>query len=183
MSVCHWKEMGFLDWTFPEPRWGVRSERYMSRDLQRRIFKLFQLGHFDKGFNNFSENIQIYVCFKLFALTQVSIVIVASNSPSFLGQGISPQNQFSRSIKNSSSFVFTAMFSWDLLIYRSLSTSDDVLEEFREIGRTSAGDEEVERGIFDRSKTPQGNLDRQRFIRVIRRTGLQLDDPRLDQIR
>jgi glutaminase len=75
------------------------------------------------------------------------------------------------------------MFSWDLYISRSLSTSDDVLEEFRDIGRTSAGDEEVERSIFDRCKTPQGNLDRQRFIRVIRRTGLQLDDPRLDRIR
>ncbi|CAG5112825.1 Oidioi.mRNA.OKI2018_I69.chr2.g6998.t1.cds [Oikopleura dioica] len=65
----------------------------------------------------------------------------------------------------------------------SISTGEDVLEEFREIGRASTGDEELEMAIFDRSKTPQGNLDRQRFIRVIRRTGLQLDDPRLDQIR
>ena len=75
------------------------------------------------------------------------------------------------------------MFTTHLIKTCSISTGEDVLEEFREIGRASTGDEELEMAIFDRSKTPQGNLDRQRFIRVIRRTGLQLDDPRLDQIR
>ncbi|CAG5112055.1 Oidioi.mRNA.OKI2018_I69.chr2.g6311.t1.cds [Oikopleura dioica] len=66
---------------------------------------------------------------------------------------------------------------------QTITSTEDVLEEFREMGRTSSGDEEIERMIFDRSKTPQGNLDRQRFIRVIRRTGLQLDDPRLYDVR
>ena len=65
-----------------------------------------------------------------------------------------------------------------------IESSEDVLEEFREMGRVSAGDEDIEREIFDKSKTPGGNfLDRQRFIRVIRRTGLQLDDPRLYDVR
>ncbi|CBY07702.1 unnamed protein product [Oikopleura dioica] len=67
---------------------------------------------------------------------------------------------------------------------QTIESSDDILEEFREMGRVSAGDEDIEREIFDRSKTPQGTfLDRQRFIRVIRRTGLQLDDPRLYDVR
>ena len=69
-------------------------------------------------------------------------------------------------------------------IFFRIESSDDVLEEFREMGRVSAGDEDIEREIFDKSKTPGGNfLDRQRFIRVIRRTGLQLDDPRLYDVR
>ena len=43
--------------------------------------------------------------------------------------------------------------------------------------------DEIEKRIFERSKNKNDNLDVQRFIRAIRKTGLKLSDPRLTDVR
>ena len=61
-------------------------------------------------------------------------------------------------------------------------SSHDGIEEFRQIGRERLENEEIDRKIFNLSKNKLGHLDVQRFVRAIRRTGLDVNDPRLADV-
>ena len=67
--------------------------------------------------------------------------------------------------------------------FSSSSDENEILENFRKIGQERTENDEIERRIFDRSKNKNDNLDVQRFIRAVRKTGLKLSDPRLDDVR
>ena len=65
----------------------------------------------------------------------------------------------------------------------STPSCTEALDEFRQIGRERTDNDEIDKKIFDLSKNKSDHLDVQRFIRVIRQTGLHLHDPRLDEVR
>lgn len=69
------------------------------------------------------------------------------------------------------------------LCFSSSSDDNEILENFRKIGQERTENDEIERRIFDRSKNKNDNLDVQRFIRAVRKTGLKLSDPRLADVR
>ena len=69
------------------------------------------------------------------------------------------------------------------ICFSSSSDENEILENFRKIGQERTENDEIERRIFDRSKNKNDNLDVQRFIRAVRKTGLKLSDPRLTDVR
>ena len=98
--VCQWKEMGFLDWTFPEPRWGLLTEGLEQQNIWVEICSGEFLSCFSGDIilmrvKSNSWFFSFYIIYnKLFLITHFSIATVAYISPSFSEQGIASKINF-----------------------------------------------------------------------------------------
>ena len=99
--------------------------------------------------------------------------------------------EFSESLRNDGhcrvkykKFLKNAFREKIKLIFSSNNDTQEVLENFRQLGEERTDNDLIESRIFELSKNKFGFLDVQRFIRATRKTGLNLlSDPRLTDTR